>query len=216
MPGAKVWNTTSSGPASGDCAVCTRLTGTRSWIQRLVIRGRKRELGFGSVALVSLAEAREKALTNRKLAREGGDPLAEKRCAQGVPSFAETTARVLEQKQAGCRSATHPRDWLSNLERYAFPRIGKMPVSEVTSADVLEILTPIWTGRRSQPGASSSACARYWNGPWRWSSGSTTRVTGSSRCSVPNTTSYSTCVHCPTKRCRRPWRRSGHRMRDRS
>ena len=119
-------------------------SGTRSWIQRLIIRGRRRELGLGSVALVSLAEAREKALANRKLAREGGDPLAEKRRAQGVPSFAEAAARVLQQKQAGWRSSTHPRDWLSSLERYAFPRIGKMPVSEVTSADVLEILTPIW------------------------------------------------------------------------
>ena len=54
-------------------------SGTRSWIQRLVIRGRRRELGLGSVALVSLTEAREKARANRKLAREGGDPLAEKR-----------------------------------------------------------------------------------------------------------------------------------------
>ena len=54
-------------------------TGTRSWVQRLVIRGRKRELGLGSTALVPLAEAREQALANRKLARQGGDPLAEKR-----------------------------------------------------------------------------------------------------------------------------------------
>jgi len=56
-------------------------TGTRSWVQRLVIRGRKRELGLGSTALVPLAEARDRALSNRKLAREGGDPLAEKRRA---------------------------------------------------------------------------------------------------------------------------------------
>ena len=49
-------------------------SGTRSWIQRLVIRGRKRELGLGSVALVSLAEAREKALANRKLAAGGRRP----------------------------------------------------------------------------------------------------------------------------------------------
>ena len=122
-------------------------SGTRSWIQRLVVRGRRRELGLGSVNLVSLAEAREKALTNRKLAREGGDPLAEKRRAQGVPSFAEATARVLAQKQAGWSSGTHARNWLNSMERYAFPRIGKMPVSEVTSADVLEILTPIWHGK---------------------------------------------------------------------
>ncbi len=62
-------------------------TGTRSWIQRLVIRGRKREIGLGSVALVSLAEAREQALANRKLARAGGDPLAEKRRSVGIPGL---------------------------------------------------------------------------------------------------------------------------------
>ena len=48
--------------------------GTRSWIQRLVIRGRRRELGLGAVALVPLAEARELAVANRRLARSGGDP----------------------------------------------------------------------------------------------------------------------------------------------
>ncbi len=56
-------------------------TGTRSWIQRLVIRGRRREMGLGAAGLVSLAEARELALANRKLARSGGDPLADKRRA---------------------------------------------------------------------------------------------------------------------------------------
>ena len=119
-------------------------SGTRSWIQRLVIRGRRRELGLGSVVLVSLAEAREKALANRKLAREGGDPLAEKRRTQGVPSFAEAAATVVEQQQAGWRDPQYPKIWLNSLERYAFARIGKMPVSEVTSADLLEVLGPIW------------------------------------------------------------------------
>ena len=119
-------------------------SGTRSWIQRLLVRGRRRELGLGSAALVPLAEAREKALVNRKLARQGGDPLAEKRRSQGIPTFAEAAARVLEQKRAGWRNPRHPREWISSLRRFAFPRIGKVPVSEVTSADVLEILTPIW------------------------------------------------------------------------
>ena len=52
--------------------------------------------------------------------------------------------RVMEQKRAGWRSPGHSREWISSLRRYAFPRIGEMAVSEVTSADVLEILTPIW------------------------------------------------------------------------
>ena len=118
--------------------------GTRSWIQRLVIRGRRRELGLGTVGLVSLAEARELALANRKLARSGGDPLAEKRRVQGVPTFAEAARRVVEQKRGGWRGRHHAHNWLRSLERYAFPRIGGRPVSEVNSADVLEILTPIW------------------------------------------------------------------------
>lgn len=124
-------------------------SGARSWVQRLVIRGRRRDFGLGSVALVSLSEAREKALANRKLAREGGDPLAERRRARGVPSFAEASARVVEQKQAGWRSEKHRDGWMSTLERYAFPRIGGIPVSEVKSADLLEVLTPIWHTKAS-------------------------------------------------------------------
>ena len=119
-------------------------TGTRSWVQRIVIRGRKRELGLGSTALVPLAEAREQALANRKLARQGGDPLAEKRRSQGMPTFADAAVRVVEQKRAGWRSPRHPQQWLSSLKRYAFPRVGEQPVAEVTRADVLEILGPIW------------------------------------------------------------------------
>ena len=119
-------------------------TGTRSWIQRLVIRGRKHELGLGSAHLVSLAEAREAARANRKLARAGGDPLADRRRTQGMPTFAEAATTVVEQKRAGWRSPKQAADWLQTLERYVFPRIGSRPVSEVDSADLLAILTPIW------------------------------------------------------------------------
>lgn len=131
-------------------------TGTRSWIQRLVIRGRKRELGLGSVQLVSLAEARDRALANRKLARDGGDPLAEKRRSAGVPTFAEAAKRVLERKRAGWRSAEHVRSWPRSLELHAFPRIGKLPVSEVVRVG--------WKRAARQrvppsPGSDGSACS---------------------------------------------------------
>ena len=119
-------------------------TGARSWIQRLVIRGRRCELGLGAVALVSLAEAREKALANRKLAREGGDPLADKRRAEGVPTFADAATAVIEQQRTGWKNPEQVRAWRNSLERYAFPRIGRMAVSAVASADVLAILAPIW------------------------------------------------------------------------
>ena len=70
--------------------------------------------------------------------------MAEKRRSVGIPTFAEAARRVIEQKRAGWRSAVVPRNWHRSLEIHAFPRIGRVPVSEVTSADVLEILTPIW------------------------------------------------------------------------
>ena len=89
------------------------------------------------------------ALANRKLARQGDDPLAEKGRSEGIPTFAEAAARVLDQKQAGWRNRKHAQEWMASLRRYAFPRIGKMPVSEVTSADLLEILTPIWHRKAS-------------------------------------------------------------------
>ena len=119
-------------------------SGTRSWVQRLVIRGRRRELGLGAATLVPLAKAREQALANRMLARSGGDPLSEKRRVQGVPTFADAAQRVLDQKRDGWRGRWHAQTWIRSMERYAFPRIGNRPVSEVNTADVLEILTPIW------------------------------------------------------------------------
>ncbi len=119
-------------------------SGARSWVQRLVIHGRRRDIGLGSAQLVRLAEAREKALVNRRMARAGGDPLAEKRRLESMPTFAEAARRVLEQKRAGWRGGRHAASWLTSLERYAFPGIGARPVSDVTSSEVLDVLTPIW------------------------------------------------------------------------
>ena len=121
-----------------------RPSGSRGWIQRLTIRGRRTELGLGGFPLVSLKEAREKAFANRKLARDGGDLLAEKRRAESMPTFAEAARQVWNQLRPGWRSPQYAQLWLKSLERYAIPRIGEMPISEVTSADVIGILAPIW------------------------------------------------------------------------
>ena len=77
------------------------------------------------------------------IARSGGDPLADRRRVQSVPTFVEAAQRVLEQKRDGWRGRWHAQNWIRSMERYAFPRIGSRPVSEVNTADVLEILTPI-------------------------------------------------------------------------
>ena len=119
-------------------------SGARRWVQRLVIRGTPRTLGLGGYAVVSLAEARDVALVNRKLARTGGDPLAERRHARGIPTFEEATATVLALHRPGWRNAKHATQWATTLRKYAHPHLGALPVSEVTTADVLTVLTPIW------------------------------------------------------------------------
>ena len=124
-------------------------TGTRSWIQRLSIRGRRRELGLGGFPLVPLKEARAQALANRRLARAGGDPLAEKRRLKSMPTFADAAERVWNQMRQGWRDRRHARDWLSSLTRFAVPHLGHLPVGEVTSADVVETLRPVWHARPS-------------------------------------------------------------------
>ena len=122
-------------------------TGTRSWVQRIVIRGHRRELGLGGFPLVPLKDARAAALANRRLARAGGDPLAEKRRLKSMPTFAAAAEAVVAQMRLGWRNVKHGKDWLSSMERFAFPRLGKLPVSEVTSADVVEALRAVWHER---------------------------------------------------------------------
>ncbi len=119
-------------------------TGAKQWVQRLVIQGRRRDIGHGSFPLVSLAEAREKAFAFRKAAREGQDPYADRRKDSAIPTFAEATAAVIELNRPTWSNSKHAAQWESTLKTYVFPRLGMRRVDTLTSADVLAALTPIW------------------------------------------------------------------------
>lgn len=118
--------------------------GSRFWVQRITIRGKRCELGLGSPLLVPLVEARVKAIENRKLAREGGDPLAARREALAILTFEEAARKVHEMHKPTWRNEKHAAQFISTLETYVFPRLGKLKVPDVTSADVLAVLSPIW------------------------------------------------------------------------
>ena len=126
--------------------LCVAPGGSKSWIQRLVIDGRRRDLGLGGWPLVTLREAREKAFENRKLARAGGDPLAAKRKAR-VPTFREAAERTFEANRPRWRSAKVAKSWRQQLERHALPILGDLAVDRIGREDVLRVLTPIWTSR---------------------------------------------------------------------
>jgi integrase len=97
------------------------------------------------VQLVSLSEAREKALENRKAARAGENPLANKRASEAILSFSEAAKRVHAMHMPTWRNPKHAAQWINTLETYAFPTIGAKRITDVTSADVLAVLSPIWT-----------------------------------------------------------------------
>ena len=119
-------------------------TGAKSWIQRLVVGGKPREVGHGGFPLVSLAEARQMAFDFKKAARAGDDPLVERRKDRGVPTFAEAAGAVFELNRPSWRNEKHAAQWQATLETYAFPRLGSHPVDTITTADILAVLTPIW------------------------------------------------------------------------
>lgn len=119
--------------------------GSRFWVQRIMIRGKRCEIGLGSASLVTLAEARGKAQDNRKLACEGGDPLQIKRDAQAVLTFEEAARKVHALHLPTWRNEKHGKDFITSLEVYAFPKLAKLGVQDVSSADVLAVLMPIWT-----------------------------------------------------------------------
>ena len=121
--------------------------GARFWVQRVTIRGKRRELGLGSPPLVPLAEAREKATANKRLARDGGDPLAEKRKARDVLTFGQAVDRYLEHKLSEFRNDKHRKQWRSTLDTYAAPVLGARPVAEIETRDVLRVLQPIWSDK---------------------------------------------------------------------
>lgn len=120
-------------------------SGAKRWLLRTVVRGKRRDIGLGGLKIVSLAEAREKALAYRKIARDGGDPLAERNRARAtVPTFAEAARSVHEEHSKAWKNAKHADQWINTLERYVFPSIGEHRVDHVETADVLKVLGSIW------------------------------------------------------------------------
>ena len=99
--------------------------GAKIWKQRIAVNGRRQELGLGPYPVVSLREAREAALANRRMVRAGMNPKVERCRARGIPTFAELARADFEHRKGGWRSAKHAHDWNATLERFVFPRLGR-------------------------------------------------------------------------------------------
>ncbi|MDC3293123.1 Arm DNA-binding domain-containing protein [Alphaproteobacteria bacterium] len=97
-------------------------SGAKRWMQRLVVQGRRRDIGLGSVNIVSLDDARETALRFRRIARSGGDPITERRKAIGSTlTFKEATLKVHILNTPTWNNEKHANQWLSSMENHALP-----------------------------------------------------------------------------------------------
>ena len=122
-------------------------TGTSSWLYRYMRRRKPVAVGLGPYPAVTLKVARERADTYRQLLAHGQDPLeVKKRSAAAAErdTFAACAKAYVDDHRAEWKSKKHVQQWENTLATYAFPVMGEMPISDVTTGDVLRVLKPIW------------------------------------------------------------------------
>ena len=135
---------------------------TGRYAYRYELDGKAHELGIGSMNTFSLAEARDRAKAFRRLLKDGGDPLAERRAAKArkkieaaaAVTFEDFAREYIESHRAGWSNAKHEKQWQQSLEAYAFPIIGGMSIGAVDTEAVKRVLLqpvggkPFWDARR--------------------------------------------------------------------
>lgn len=128
-------------------------SGARSWVLRVVIGSKRRDMGLGGYPDVTLAGAREKARAAREAIEQGIDPIAVRVAAKSALAAARGTAitfkdaaeRFIDAKSGEWRNAKHRQQWTNTLAAYAEPTIGSMQVRDIGLPHIIKILDPIWT-----------------------------------------------------------------------
>jgi len=137
----------------------------KSWILRYQLDGRRRMMGLGSVADVSLADARRRAQEARQHLARGQDPIEAREAVRASQRLSEANAvtfkaaaeQYIESHEAGWRNVKHRAEWRATLEAYVFPAIGHLVVGAIDTALVLKCVEPIW---RSKPETASRVRGR--------------------------------------------------------
>ena len=126
-------------------------SGARRWIVRVTVKGQKNkrgkplrtDFGLGGADVVTLHEARARALEYRRMAKAGLNPRYN--AAQDIPTFEEVARQVHIERLPTWKNPKHGQQWINTLADYAFPKIGRLPVSDIGQPEVLSCLSPIWT-----------------------------------------------------------------------
>lgn len=128
-------------------------SGARSWILRIMVGGKRRDMGLGGYPDVTLAQARDAARTARAKVKGGVDPIEDGRAARSALKAANLAAKTFKQcatayivaQRPSWANAKHAAQWTSTLQTYAYPKFGDMLVRDVGLAHVLAVIEPIWS-----------------------------------------------------------------------
>jgi len=127
-------------------------TGSKSWIFRYTRNKKTTDIGLGSALTVSLAEAREAALNQRKILVAGDNPLELKKAAAAnrklskaiSMTFQQCSEAYIEINRHGWKNPKHHQQWQNTLAAYCYPLIGQLPVSDIDTKLIIKCLEPIW------------------------------------------------------------------------
>jgi integrase len=117
----------------------------KSWVLRVQVHGRRRDIGLGSIAELELEEARDRARELRKIAKSGRDPIAARESVKvTVPTF--------EAAAEACHKEGPPRRWqkrhadafVASLKQHAFPKLGRLLVDSIDENSIVAVLAPLW------------------------------------------------------------------------
>ncbi|MDO8884930.1 site-specific integrase [Pseudotabrizicola sp.] len=126
-------------------------SGARRWIVRVVVKGQRNlkgaplrtDFGLGGADVVTLNQARDRALEYRRMAKSGLNPRFNAK--REIPCFEEIAGQVHIDRLPTWKNAKHGAQWINTLRDYAFPKIGRMPIDSIGQPEVLMCLSPIWT-----------------------------------------------------------------------
>lgn len=118
------------------------------WTFRYTQGGKTREPSLGPLETLSLADALAKAAELRARAKRGEvidpRPTPTAAGARAAETFQGVAEQLIEAMRPGWKNAKHAEQWTNTLATYAYPKLGRKPVGEISTRDVVEVLSPIW------------------------------------------------------------------------
>ncbi|MEM7472250.1 MAG: tyrosine-type recombinase/integrase [Pseudomonadota bacterium] len=125
-------------------------SGARRWIVRVVVKGQKNkkgaplrtDFGLGGADIVTINQARDRALEYRRMAKQGLNPRFN--ATREIPTFEEVAQQVHIDRMPTWKNAKHGQQWINTLRDYAFLKIGRMPIDSIGQPEVLMCISPIW------------------------------------------------------------------------